>query len=144
MDCCRSQVGGWHGGKARCTVSVLQGLCYLGMGAPNKGVITSLKSGENLWGPIRWHCQHDLFPYSGPVARGISDARSPVESPNCAHPNFNLVGVRMRDTNATRLGSVHLPEDARWTHVRRSRHYLFTTRRSMAGELPGSRGMGYT
>ncbi|PKI44064.1 hypothetical protein CRG98_035551 [Punica granatum] len=38
-----------------------------------------------------------------------------------------------------RLGSVHLPGDAQRTHVRRSRHYLFTTRRSRADELPGSR-----
>ncbi|PKI59533.1 hypothetical protein CRG98_020061 [Punica granatum] len=37
---------------------------------------------------------------------------------------------------ATRLESVHLSEDARRTHVRRSRHYQFTTRRSRAGRDP--------
>ncbi|OWM72182.1 hypothetical protein CDL15_Pgr018065 [Punica granatum] len=45
--------------------------------------------------------------------------------------------------NATWLGSVHLPGDARRTHLRRSRHYPFTTRRSRAGKLPGSRDTGY-
>ncbi|PKI65483.1 hypothetical protein CRG98_014141 [Punica granatum] len=47
-------------------------------------------------------------------------------------------------TYATRLRSVYLPEDARRTHVRRSRHLLFMTRRSRVVELPGSRGTGYT
>ncbi|PKI37770.1 hypothetical protein CRG98_041839, partial [Punica granatum] len=51
----------------------------------------------------------------------------------CAHPNFISSG------HATRLGSIYLPGDARWTHVRRSRHSLFTTRRSRAVESPGSR-----
>ncbi|PKI59076.1 hypothetical protein CRG98_020531 [Punica granatum] len=45
----------------------------------------------------------------------------------------------MREAYATRLGSVHLPGDARRTHVRRSRHLLFTTRRSRAVESPKSR-----
>ncbi|PKI66830.1 hypothetical protein CRG98_012836 [Punica granatum] len=53
-------------------------------------------------------------------------------------------GMQCARLNATRLGSVHLNRDARRTHVRKSRHYLFTIRRSRAGELPGSRGMGYT
>ncbi|PKI64636.1 hypothetical protein CRG98_014974 [Punica granatum] len=57
----------------------------------------------------------------------------------CA-PEFHLVGARVRGAYATRLGSVHLPGDARRTHVRRSRHLLFTTRRSRAVEPPGSRG----
>ncbi|PKI75838.1 hypothetical protein CRG98_003753 [Punica granatum] len=38
-----------------------------------------------------------------------------------------------------RLGSVHLPGDARQTRMRRSRHLLFTTRRSRAVESPESR-----
>ena len=42
----------------------------------------------------------------------------------CA-PEFNLVGARMRAPKQTRLGSVHLPGDARRTHVRRSRHLPF-------------------
>ncbi|PKI78844.1 hypothetical protein CRG98_000769 [Punica granatum] len=42
----------------------------------------------------------------------------------CA-PEFNLVGARMREAYATRLGSIHLPGDARWTRVRRSRHLPF-------------------
>ncbi|PKI73267.1 hypothetical protein CRG98_006344 [Punica granatum] len=62
----------------------------------------------------------------------------------CAHSNFNLVGVRNARAYAMQLGSVHLPEDVRRTHVRRSRHLLFTTRRSRVVKLPGSRGMRYT
>ncbi|PKI33450.1 hypothetical protein CRG98_046159, partial [Punica granatum] len=31
-------------------------------------------------------------------------------------PEFNLVGARMRAPEQTRLGSVHLPGDARRTH----------------------------
>ncbi|PKI60381.1 hypothetical protein CRG98_019230 [Punica granatum] len=61
----------------------------------------------------------------------------------CA-PEFYLVRARMREAYATRLGSVHLPGDARRTHVRRSRHLLFTTRRSRAVESLGSRGTGVT
>ncbi|OWM89020.1 hypothetical protein CDL15_Pgr017636 [Punica granatum] len=40
-------------------------------------------------------------------------------------PEFHLVGARMRAPKQTRLGSVHLPGDARRTHVRRSRHLPF-------------------
>ncbi|PKI48220.1 hypothetical protein CRG98_031375 [Punica granatum] len=61
----------------------------------------------------------------------------------CA-PEFYLVGARVHEAYAMRLGSVHLPGDARRTHVRRSRHLLFTTRRSRAIESPRSRGMRYT
>ncbi|OWM72876.1 hypothetical protein CDL15_Pgr023281 [Punica granatum] len=39
----------------------------------------------------------------------------------CA-PEFHLVGARLRLPKQTRLGSVHLPGDARRTLVRRSRH----------------------
>ncbi|PKI73791.1 hypothetical protein CRG98_005824 [Punica granatum] len=46
----------------------------------------------------------------------------------------------MREAYATRLGSANLPGDARRTHMRRSRHLLFTTRKSRAVESPGSRG----
>ncbi|PKI64664.1 hypothetical protein CRG98_014953 [Punica granatum] len=46
---------------------------------------------------------------------------------HCAHPNFVSSRHACARLNATRLGSVHLPGDARRTHVRRSRHYLFTT-----------------
>ncbi|PKI64002.1 hypothetical protein CRG98_015615 [Punica granatum] len=54
---------------------------------------------------------------------------NPLSVPNgvaklCA-PEFNLVGARMRAPKQTRLGSVHLPGDARRTHVRRSRHLPF-------------------
>ncbi|PKI44986.1 hypothetical protein CRG98_034625 [Punica granatum] len=35
---CRSRVGGWHGGSVRCMILVLQGRCYLGMGAPDSRV----------------------------------------------------------------------------------------------------------
>ncbi|PKI51412.1 hypothetical protein CRG98_028208 [Punica granatum] len=43
----------------------------------------------------------------------------------CAHPNFVSSGHACARLNATRLGSVHLPGDARRTHVRRSRHLPF-------------------
>ncbi|PKI50529.1 hypothetical protein CRG98_029083 [Punica granatum] len=59
----------------------------------------------------------------------------------CAHPNFISSGTHAR-VYVTRLGSVHLPGDARRTRMRRSRHLLFTTRRSRAVESPGSRGTG--
>ncbi|PKI40704.1 hypothetical protein CRG98_038904 [Punica granatum] len=42
----------------------------------------------------------------------------------CA-PEFHFVGARMREAYPTRLGSVHLPGDARRTRVRRSRHLPF-------------------
>ncbi|PKI59047.1 hypothetical protein CRG98_020555 [Punica granatum] len=49
-------------------------------GSRYKGV-NSLKSSEDLWGPVRWHSRLDPFPYSEPLtnlasyfgARGISD-----------------------------------------------------------------------
>ncbi|PKI62526.1 hypothetical protein CRG98_017081 [Punica granatum] len=50
--------------------------------------------------------------------------RFPVVFCVCA-PEFNLVGARMRAPEQKRLGSVHLPGDARRTHVRRSRHLPF-------------------
>ncbi|PKI38088.1 hypothetical protein CRG98_041521 [Punica granatum] len=68
---------------------------------------------------------------------------SKLEHSLCA-PEFNLVGARMREACATRLGSIHLPGDARRMHMRRSRHLLFTTRRSRAVESPGSKGTRYT
>ncbi|PKI59054.1 hypothetical protein CRG98_020542 [Punica granatum] len=51
-----------------------------GGGSRYKGV-NSLKSGEDLRGPVRWHSRLDPFPYSKPLtnlasyfgARGISD-----------------------------------------------------------------------
>ncbi|PKI26256.1 hypothetical protein CRG98_049055, partial [Punica granatum] len=55
----------------------------------------------------------------------------------CA-PEFNLVGARMREARATRLGSIHIPGDARRTHVRRSCHSLLTTRRSRPLSHPAS------
>ncbi|OWM86190.1 hypothetical protein CDL15_Pgr011014 [Punica granatum] len=55
----------------------------------------------------------------------------------CAHPNFVSSRYAYARLNATRLGSVHLPGDARRMHVRRSRHYLFTTQRSRAVSCPG-------
>ncbi|PKI75889.1 hypothetical protein CRG98_003723 [Punica granatum] len=112
-------------------------------GSRYKGV-NSLKSSEDLWGPVRWHSRLDPFPYSEPLtnlasyfgARGISDKQANGFEPEptkyvpsgvaklCA-PKFNLVGARMREAYTTRLGSVHLPGDARRTHVRRSCHLPF-------------------
>ncbi|PKI50892.1 hypothetical protein CRG98_028720 [Punica granatum] len=71
-------------------------------GSRLKGV-NSLKSGGDLWGPNRRSNQ----------------------SPSCAHPNFVSLGLACASLNATWLGSVHLPGDARRTHVRRSRHLPF-------------------
>ncbi|PKI61266.1 hypothetical protein CRG98_018330 [Punica granatum] len=50
-------------------------------GGPRYKGVNSLKSSEDLWGPIRWHSRLDPFPYSEPLtnrasylgARGISD-----------------------------------------------------------------------
>ncbi|PKI35649.1 hypothetical protein CRG98_043961 [Punica granatum] len=95
-----------------------------------------------------------LMPWSHPWVVNRQASKQTVSSPNplnvpsgvaklCA-PEFHLVGARMREAYATRLGSAHLPRDARRKRVRRSRHLLFTTRRSRAVELPGSRGTGYT
>ncbi|PKI49211.1 hypothetical protein CRG98_030400 [Punica granatum] len=96
------------------------------------------------------------YKISGKVRKAVNKQASkqtglspnPLDVPSgvaklCA-PEFYLVGARMREAYATRLGSVHLPGDARRTHVRRSHHLLFTTRRSRAVESPGSRGTGYT
>ncbi|PKI70489.1 hypothetical protein CRG98_009123 [Punica granatum] len=64
---------------------------------------------------------------------------SPVESPSCAHPNFNLVGARMREAYATRFGSFHLPGG-----VRRTRLYGPECGLSSGPALRafGSRGLG--
>ncbi|PKI74114.1 hypothetical protein CRG98_005493 [Punica granatum] len=71
--------------------------------------------------------QKGLSPNPLDVPSGVAKLRA---------PEFYLVGVRMCEAYATRLGSVHLPGNARQTHVRRSRHLLFTTRRSRAVESP--------
>ncbi|PKI33407.1 hypothetical protein CRG98_046204 [Punica granatum] len=146
----RLWVGWRHGGKdwSSMTVPVYAWLPVL-LGEPltrdggsrYKGV-NSLKSSEDLWGPVRWHSRLDPFPYSEPLtnlasyfgAREISDEQTesspnPLDLPNgvaklCA-PEFYLVGARMREAYATRLGSVHLPGDARRTHVKRGRHLPF-------------------
>ncbi|PKI77754.1 hypothetical protein CRG98_001878 [Punica granatum] len=52
---------------------------------------------------------------------------------------WTFVGARMRAFASCGLGVSTFPGDAGWTSVRRSRRYLFTTRRSRASELPGSR-----
>ncbi|PKI74108.1 hypothetical protein CRG98_005487 [Punica granatum] len=53
--------------------------------------------------------------------------RSPWKAVKCqvCALEFNLVGARMREAYATRLGSIHRPGDARRAHVRRSRHLPF-------------------
>ncbi|OWM65103.1 hypothetical protein CDL15_Pgr003897 [Punica granatum] len=65
-----------------------------------------------------------------PTPAGILPAYSGSPSthlwpPTLCAPEFNLLGARMREAYATRLGSVHLPGDARRTHLRRSRHLPF-------------------
>ncbi|PKI56026.1 hypothetical protein CRG98_023585, partial [Punica granatum] len=113
-------------------------------GSRLKGV-NSLKSNEDLWGPVRWHSRLDPFPYSEPLtnlasyfgARGISDKWS--RQAVCTRI-LSRRGTHAR-AYTTRLGSIHLPVG---TRVRRSRHLLFTTRRSRAVKSPGSRGTGST
>ncbi|PKI49384.1 hypothetical protein CRG98_030218 [Punica granatum] len=102
--------------------------------------------------PTRW----TVVDISGKLRKAVNKQASkqtglspnPLDVPSgvakLCTPEFYLVGARMRETYSTRLGSVHLPGDARRTHVRRSRHLLFTTRRSKAVESLGSRGTGYT
>ncbi|PKI78640.1 hypothetical protein CRG98_001017 [Punica granatum] len=75
-----------------------------------------------------------------PICRDLCNKG--LEGP-CWPPHLLTNGMYAR-SYATRLGSVHLRGDERRTHVRRSRYYLFTTRRSRADESFGSRGMGYT
>ncbi|PKI57277.1 hypothetical protein CRG98_022316 [Punica granatum] len=58
------------------------------------------------------------------ILRKFEDTISIIRPRVCA-PEFNLVGARMRAPKQTRLGSIHLPKDARRTHVRRSRHLPF-------------------
>ncbi|PKI75086.1 hypothetical protein CRG98_004560 [Punica granatum] len=70
----------------------------------------------------------DIIAYQ-PRSRGETEHR------RCAHPNFVSSGHACARLNATRLRSVHLPGDTRRTHVRKSRHYMFTTRRSRADNL---------
>ncbi|PKI36169.1 hypothetical protein CRG98_043440, partial [Punica granatum] len=80
MDCCRRRVEGLHGGIARCMVRRYKDRAIYDGGSRLKGV-NSLKSSEDLWGPVRWHSRLDPFPYSEPLtnlasyfgARGISD-----------------------------------------------------------------------
>ncbi|PKI65189.1 hypothetical protein CRG98_014419 [Punica granatum] len=59
------------GGLYRGTVLSMNG------GSRLKGV-NSLKSSEDLWGPVRWHSRLDPFPYSEPLTNLVS----------CAHPNL--------------------------------------------------------
>ncbi|PKI51572.1 hypothetical protein CRG98_028034 [Punica granatum] len=118
----------------------------------------SKRDGETSWNPIR--ALGPLGYLQGEVTESLLDSYRLHEASSsryesvlgfrvicnlhlCA-PEFNLVEARMHEAYATRLGSVHLPGDARRMHVRRSHHLLFTTRRSRAVESPGSRGTGYT
>ncbi|PKI72889.1 hypothetical protein CRG98_006757 [Punica granatum] len=134
-------------------IVVVQGTVLSMDGGSRLKGVNSLKSSEDLWGPVRWHSRLYPFLYSEPLtnlasyfgARGISDekainkhaSKQTKSSPNplaipsgvaklCA-PEFHLVGACMRRAYATRLGRVHLPGDARRTRVRRSHHLLFTT-----------------
>ncbi|PKI48579.1 hypothetical protein CRG98_030998 [Punica granatum] len=170
MDCSQSRVEGLHGGIAQCMVWCYRDRPIYGWGLPTQGC-EFLEIERRSLGPVRWHSRLDPFLYSKPLtnlasyfgARGISDVKainehaskqtgsspnplsmSLVESPSYANPNFNLVGARNACAYATQLGKVHLPGDARRTHVRGSCHLLFTTRRSSAVESPGSRATRYT
>ncbi|PKI35024.1 hypothetical protein CRG98_044585 [Punica granatum] len=62
----------------------------------------------------------------------------------CAHPNFVSSEHTCVRLNATRLGSVHLPKDARRTHVRRNRHLPFYDPKVKGRQVTRSRGTGYT
>ncbi|PKI76292.1 hypothetical protein CRG98_003317 [Punica granatum] len=60
---------------------MLRGEPLTGDGGSRYKGVNSLKSSEDLWGPVRWHSRFDPFPYSEPLtnlasyfgARGISD-----------------------------------------------------------------------
>ncbi|PKI78939.1 hypothetical protein CRG98_000673 [Punica granatum] len=156
--CCGSVRSSCVGGLCRGAGTVLS----MDGGSRLKGV-NSLKSSGDLWGLVWWHSRLDPFHYSEPLtnlasyfgARGISDKQANGFEPEptkyvpsgvaklCA-PEFNLVGAHMREAYAMRPGSIHLPGDARQTHVRSGRHLLFTTRRSRIVESPESRSTGYT
>ncbi|PKI69347.1 hypothetical protein CRG98_010253 [Punica granatum] len=63
------------------------------------------------------------------ASKQTESSPNPLDIPSgvaklCA-PEFNLVGARIREAYATRLGSIHLSEDAQRTNVRRSRHLPF-------------------
>ncbi|PKI65469.1 hypothetical protein CRG98_014127 [Punica granatum] len=78
------------------------------------------------------------------VSKQTGSSLNPLSVPSgvaklCAL-EFHLVGAHMRAPMQRDLGMSTFSG----THVRRSRHYLFTTRRLGAGELPGSRGTRYT
>ncbi|PKI56146.1 hypothetical protein CRG98_023464 [Punica granatum] len=79
---------------------------------------------------LAWTCRDialDIKTGTDPKETGIDPKENRInlkETEVCA-PEFNLVGARMRAPKQTRLGSVHLPGDARRTHVRRSRYLPF-------------------
>ncbi|PKI49661.1 hypothetical protein CRG98_029906 [Punica granatum] len=77
-----------------------------------------------------------------PYASAIGSIMYAMLCTICA-PEFYLVRARNARVTAW-LGSVHLSGDSRRTHVRRSRHLLFATRRLRAVKSPRSRGTGYT
>ncbi|PKI37510.1 hypothetical protein CRG98_042108 [Punica granatum] len=136
--CARSRDGDWLRGVSEKLALLRKVDRFLGHGSPCRGermkVAVDLPAKEKA---INEHASKQTGSSPNPLRM------SPAESPSCAHPNFNLVGARMR-AYATRIGSVHLSGDARRTRVRRSHHLLFTTCRSRAVESPGSRGTGYT
>ncbi|PKI42345.1 hypothetical protein CRG98_037264 [Punica granatum] len=71
-------------------------------------------------------CLRPVFGYGFPSKHMlVLSLKSRSRSRCCAHPNFNLVEVRNARAYAMRLGSVHLPGEARRTRVKRSRHLPF-------------------
>ncbi|PKI72880.1 hypothetical protein CRG98_006748 [Punica granatum] len=132
--------------------SVLLGKSLTRVGGFRHKGMNSLKSSDDLWGPVRWYSRLDPFPYSEPLSnlasyfgtRGISDVReineharkqtglspnplnmSPAESPSCTDPNVDSRrGPHVRFWISW-LGSVYLPGDAERIRLRRSRHLPF-------------------
>ncbi|PKI57001.1 hypothetical protein CRG98_022607 [Punica granatum] len=122
--------------------SVLLGKPLTRVGGSQYKGVNSLKSSEDLWGPVRWHSRLDPFPYSEPLTNLASYFWSSwdFEQANGIEPkpskslqrSRKAVSTRIsshRGTHArayaTRLESVHHPEDARRSRVRRSCHLPF-------------------
>ncbi|PKI47796.1 hypothetical protein CRG98_031812 [Punica granatum] len=93
-------------------------------GSRLKGV-NSLKSSEDLWGPVRWHSRLDPFPYSEPLtnldsyigARGISDKTrkqatgNEPEPSKCPQWSRQAVRTRISSRRGTHAQSLR---DAAW------------------------------
>ncbi|PKI59375.1 hypothetical protein CRG98_020243 [Punica granatum] len=91
-------------------------------GSRYKGV-NSLKSSEDLWGPVRWHSRLDPFPYSEPLtnltsyfgARGISDKWS-HQAPDALIPPLMKLLVDVLSRYVEKTGELTLDGCERVRH----------------------------